>query len=110
MRLQFRMSSDVLLCRFYDLALAFVAELGGSVVERDPEGALDLNPHFGRDVAEFAGAIQKKVEADDFEDARLIAPVAHIDVLDVGEFGDEIGANAGLFFDLTQGGLLRLLA
>ena len=104
------MSSEILQGLFDDLAFAFVAESLGGFIQRDPEGALDFDAHRGRDVAELARAIQQEIEADNLEDAGLIAPVADVDILDVGELGNEVGANAGLFVNFTQGSLIGLLA
>ena len=61
-------------------------------------------------LAQLSCAIQQQVEADDFEDASAIAPVAYVNILDIGEFADEFGAQPGLFLDFAQRGLVGLLA
>ena len=40
----------------------------------------------------------------------MVTPIADVEVFDVGQLGDQIGADAGFFADFAQGGLLRLLA
>src|ERR1035441_5437515 len=77
--------------------------------EGKPEGILHFDAHGGRDVAQATGAVHEQVEADDLEDFGAISPVADIDVLDVGQFGDHVGANSGLFANFAQGGLFGVL-
>src|ERR1035437_2156624 len=74
-----------------------------------PEGILHFDAHGGRDVAQATGAVHEQVEADDLEDFGAISPVADIDVLDVGQFGDHVGANSRLFANFAQGGFFGLL-
>src|ERR1019366_914118 len=78
--------------------------------EGKPKGALYLDAHGGRDVAQATGAVHEQVEADDLEDFGAISPVADVDVLDVGQFGDHVGANSGLFANFAQGSFFGLLA
>src|ERR1017187_10743669 len=78
--------------------------------EGEPKGVLHLDAHGGRDVAQASGAVHEQVEADDLEDFGAISPVADVDVLDVGQLGDHVGANSGLFANFAQGGLFGLLA
>ncbi len=57
-----------------------------------------------------ARTIEQEVEADNLEHARVIAPVAYVNVFDVGQLADQFSAQAGFLVDLAQGRLLRLLA
>src|ERR1700757_3082773 len=92
----------------YHLAFSAVGELAERLGQRKPQGTPDFHPHFGSDLVDAAGLVTQKIEADDFEDTLPVSPGAHIDVADVGEFGDQAGNNAGLLAHLAQGGLVGL--
>src|ERR1019366_4715640 len=77
--------------------------------EGKPKSVLHLDAHGGRDVAQASGAVHEQVEADDLEDFGAISPVADVDVLDVGQLGDHVGANSGFLANFAQGGLFGLL-
>src|SRR5271165_7055232 len=78
-----------------NFTFALVAEGFQRIVQRQPEGSVHLNPHLRWDVAQSPGAIQQQVKADDLEDARVITPVAHVEILDVGELADQFSLYSG---------------
>ena len=81
-----------------------------SVSSGSQNACLHLDAHLGRDVSQTAGAIKQQIEGDNLEDARAVAPVAHVHILDVRQFGDQGSLQAGFFLHLAERGLLRLLA
>src|SRR3974390_3298687 len=104
------MGRNVLECTADDLTFAAVGEFLRGVLEREPDGLADLDAHGLRDLVDAPGLVAQKKEADDLEAALRVAPGADVDVLDVGEFGDERGGYAGLFAHFADGGLGGLLA
>src|SRR5271165_4394000 len=106
---QLRMGFHVLESALHDLTFALIAEGFRGVIQRKPVRLVHLDPHLRRNVAQTAGAVQQQIKADDLEDARVVAPVAHIVILDVGELADQLGAHPSFFADLAQSSLLRLL-
>src|SRR5882672_4261806 len=47
--------------------------------------------------------IEHEVEANDFEDARAVSPIADISVLAVGELCHQFGSDSGLLADFPKG-------
>lgn len=102
------MRADVLLRELCDPTFALVREHLVGFFEGQPHAAADLNAHVFGDIADPAATIAKEIEGDDFEDAFAPAPRACVDVTDIGEFGDAVGFEAGLFANLAFGGFFGL--
>src|ERR1035438_4565778 len=94
---QLGMGLEVLYGAVGNFALAVVTQRGRRVFQWQPERALHLNSHFGRDVAQAAGAVQQQIKADNLEHARAVAPAAHVEVFDVHQLAHQFAAHPSLF-------------
>src|SRR5882724_1762295 len=104
------MRLKVVLCQTKYLALVAIHQLAGSLGERNPERAFYFDSHFGGDVVDLSRSVAQQIEAHDFEHALAVTPVADVDVLDVREFGDELGNDAGFLLHLANRRRLRSFA
>src|SRR5208282_1341083 len=71
---------NIVPCLEQHLALVAVSKLSGRVGKGHPESALDLDPHVGSKDVDFSRHITHQVKANDFENARAIAPAADVDI------------------------------
>src|SRR5215472_12204432 len=102
---QLGMTGEVVQGPSRHFALALIAELLRRFFQREPEGALYLDPHGVGDVAQPSRTIQQQEKAHDLEDPGTVAPAANIDVLDIGEFTDQLGAHTGFFAYIAKSGV-----
>jgi hypothetical protein len=93
------------LCFADHVALAAIAQTTFCTFERDPQRLLDFNAHLPGYVVNFSAFISQQEEAHNLEHPLFVAPRTHIYILDIGEFGDDHGPDAGLFKYLAHRGL-----
>src|SRR5438045_1951909 len=105
-----RMSLQILLSFAHDLAFPAIGELGLGVFQGKPKSTMDFDPHLGPDVVNAAGLVAQQVETNHFEDALSVGPGTNVDVLDVGQFGDQGGDDSGFLAYLADGGFYRVFS
>jgi len=104
------MAGHILQRQLANFNVPLCSSSSGRFVQGQPKRLLDFDPHRGRNAVDAARAIEQQVKADNLEDARAIAPLADVNVLDVGQLIDQIGRAGRFFVDLAESGLGRLLA
>src|SRR4029077_12466946 len=67
-----------------------------------PECARNLDSHVFRNLVDLPRFVAQQVKANDFKDALVVTPTAHIHVLNVREFSDQACRDAGLFPNFAQ--------